>query len=143
MIRHLAKGIIWTVALFYAYGALVHVMNILSLTGFEWSKAPVKWQALDIVYLFLDLVVAIGFFVKLRVSYIAFYIASISQIVLYTLLRSWVINVPKEFAISPEQESYLTVLVVFHIVTIILVTAALRIMHNMRLQEGPRGPRGL
>ena len=133
----------WTVALFYTYGAFVHVMNMLSLTGFEWSRAPVKWQILDIVYLILDLVVAIGFIVSWRVSYIAFYIASVSQIVLYTLFRSWVIDVPKEFAVSPEQESYLTVLVVFHIVTIILVTAALRIMHNIRLHEGPRGPRGL
>ena len=61
----LSKYILWIVALFYAYGALVHILNILGLTGFEWLKAPLKWQVLDVVYLVLDVVVAIGFFLSL------------------------------------------------------------------------------
>ena len=58
----IGKIIIWAVALFYTYGALVHIMNILGLSGFDWAGAPLKWQLLDIVYLFLDVVVAVGFF---------------------------------------------------------------------------------
>ncbi len=126
----IGTAIIWLVALFYAYGAMVHVMNILSLTGFDWLNAPRKWQILDFVYLFLDLVVVIGFFMRWKVSYFAFYIAAISQIILYTLFRAWIIDVPDQFAISPDQESYLTVLVVFHVVTLVLVSVALKLINK-------------
>ena len=88
MSARIGKVIIWIIALFYAYGAVVHVMNMLSLTGFDWLNAPMKWQVLDIVYLFLDIVVAIGFFAGWKISYVAFYLAAISQIILYTLLRA-------------------------------------------------------
>ena len=118
--------VIWIVALFYAYGAIVHVMNMLSLTGFDWRSAPVKWQALDVVYLVIDVVVVAGLLLSWKVGYVAFDLAALSQIVLYTALRSWIIDVPAEFAVSDEQQSYLTGLVVFHCVTIVLVTLALK-----------------
>lgn len=56
----LAQAVFWIVAAFYAYGALVHILNIASLTGFAWSKAPLNWQVLDVVYLVLDVVVVVG-----------------------------------------------------------------------------------
>ncbi len=121
-----ASIVIWIVALFYAYGAIVHVMNMLSLTGFDWRSAPVKWQALDVVYLVIDVVVVAGLLLSWKVGYVAFDLAALSQIVLYTALRSWIIDVPAEFAVSDEQQSYLTGLVVFHCVTIVLVTLALK-----------------
>ena len=114
------------IALFYAYGALVHVMNMLSLTGFDWRTAPLKWQLLDVFYLVLDVVVAVGFFAKWRLAYAAFYLAASSQIVLYTIFRDWIIDVPPDFAVSPEQTAYLSGLVTFHVVAIILVTFALK-----------------
>ena len=126
MVNLAAKGIIGIVGLFYAYGAFVHVLNMLSLTGFDWMQAPWKWKALDIIYLGLDLVVVIGLLRQWKVAYIAFYLAAISQMVLYTLFRAWIIDVPEEFAVSPEQESYLSTLVIFHIVTLVLVTIVLR-----------------
>lgn len=126
----IAKTILWIVALFYAYGAFVHILNILSLTGFDWLFAPLKWQVLDIVYLVLDLVVAVGFFIQWKVAYLAFYIAAISQIVLYTLFRDWILDVPVEFAVSPEKVSYLPTLVAFHCFTLVLVTIALRVPDN-------------
>ena len=101
-------------------------MNILGLTGFDWAGAPLKWQVLDVVYLLLDIVVAVGFFARWKVSYYAFYVAAVSQVFLYTIFRSWVLDVPADFSVSPEQESYLTTLVVFHLVTIVLVTIALK-----------------
>ena len=117
--------VIWTVAAFYAYGTLVHILNMASLTGFEWAQAPSKWQALDIIYLVLDITVATGLMVRWRIGYVSFYIAALSQILLYTVFRSWIVDVPEEFSRTPEELSYLDSLVWFHILTLILVTAAL------------------
>ena len=116
---------LWIVALFYAYGAAVHVMNMAGLSGFVWADAPTKWQVLDVVYLVLDVVVCVGFFAGWRIAYVAFYVAATSQVVLYTALRSWILDVPEAFAVSPEQASYLGVLVVFHLVTLVCVSLAL------------------
>ncbi len=127
MAKFIARSVFWIVSLFYMYGAFVHVMNILSLTGFDWLNAPRKWQTLDIIYLVLDLIVAIGFLSRWPVAYIAFYVAATSQIVLYTWFRSWILNVPIEYAVSPEQVSYLTTLVIFHCITLVVVTVALRL----------------
>lgn len=128
--------IVWLVALFYAYGATVHVFNMLSLSGFDWPSAPPKWQALDVVYLVLDVVVVAGFLLRWRLGYIAFYLAAISQIILYTVFRNWIIDVPTEFAVTDEQQSYLTVLVAFHCVTLILVTVALRVRSRVTGGQG-------
>ena len=49
----IAGGVLWIVSAFYAYGALVHVLNIAGRSGFDWSRAPVKWQVLDVIYLVL------------------------------------------------------------------------------------------
>ena len=114
-----ASVTIWIVALFYAYGAVVHVQNMLSLSGFDWQSAPLKWQALDVIYLILDVIVVVGLLLNWRIGYAAFYIAAVSQIVLYTVLRSWIVDVPPEFAVTDEQRSYLSGLVAFHCVTLI------------------------
>ena len=126
--RVLGIAVFWVVALFYGYGALVHVMNILGMGGFNWTDAPTRWQVLDVTYLILDAIVFVGFFFRAKVSLIAFYVAALSQIVLYTVLRSWVVDVPDEFQITPEQNQYLTTLVIFHVVTVILVTVAVRLV---------------
>ena len=65
--------VLCTVTLFYAYGAAVHVLNMASLTGFDWPNAPRKWQALDVVYLLLDIAVVIGLARRWIVSLVAFY----------------------------------------------------------------------
>ncbi len=122
-----AKLIIGLVALFYTYGATVHVLNMLSMTGFDWASAPTKWQVLDITYLVLDVIVVLGLVLGWKLGYISFYIAAISQIALYTLLREWIIDVPPDFAVTDEQRSYLTGLVVFHLITLALVTFCVRV----------------
>ena len=113
------------IAAAYAYGAYDHVANMASLSGFDWPFAPLKWQGLDIVYLVLDLVVVAGVILARRVWIIAFGIAATSQIVLYTVLRSWVLDVPAAFVVSPESENYLTGLVAFHLVSLTIVGALL------------------
>ncbi len=121
----ISKAIFWIVAAFYAFGALVHVMNILGLSGYSWLRAPLKWQVLDVTYLLLDILVVVGLIFAWRIGLTAFFIAAVSQIFLYTVLRSWITDVPDEFARPPEEVSYLSGLVIFHIVTIALIVVAL------------------
>ena len=131
-------AVFWIVALFYGYGALVHVLNILGMSGFDWMDAPTKWQVLDIVYLILDATVFAGFFVRAKISIVAFYVAALSQILLYTVLRPWIVDVPGAFQITPEQNRYLTILVIFHVVTLALVTGALCLVR--RTERDRRSP---
>ena len=124
IVAKLAIAVFWIVGLFYAYGAIVHIMNMLSMTGFNWLDAPLKWQILDAFYLLTDVIVAAGFFANWRIALPTFYLAATSQIFLYTLLRDWIIDVPPEFAVSPEQVGYLDTLVIFHFTTVVLVSFA-------------------
>ena len=120
-----ASIVIWVVAAFYAYGALVHALNMLSLSGFDWRSAPLKWQALDVVYLIIDVLVVVGLILSWRLGFVAFFVAALSQILLYTVFREWILDVPAEFAVSDDQRGYLTSLVIFHAVTLVLVSSAL------------------
>ena len=120
-----AQLAIWLVALFYAYGASVHVLNILGLSGFDWISAPFKWQVLDVFYLVLDVIVAVGLFLNWMISYVSFYVAAVTQILLYTTLREWILDVPEAFAVSPDQVAYLDALVWFHLITLLIVSGAL------------------
>ena len=129
----LPRVILWVIAAFYAYGAYTHVGNIAGIHGYTWGDAPAKWQVLDIVYLALDIIVVVGFLLRWQIGMIAFFIASVSQIILYTVLRSWIIDVPVKFTPAPEHLDYLDMLVVFHVVAIVLVLIALRmgvLKHN-------------
>ena len=112
------KAYLLIVALAYAYGALVHVLNMLDLSGFDWSAAPFKWQVLDVVYLVVDVAAVVGLIFRRTFGIIAFLFGGISQIILYTAFRSWIIDVPAEFAPTPEQAAYLTSLVWFHVITL-------------------------
>jgi len=125
-----ASTIILITASFYAYGGMVHVLNMLSLSGFNWHSAPIKWQALDVIYLILDVVVVVGLVARWKVGYVAFYVAAISQIFLYTVFLDWIVDVPTEFAVTDGQLSYLSMLVAFHSITLILVTAALKVENH-------------
>lgn len=113
--RHALTAVFWLIAAFYAYGALVHVLNMLSLTGFPWMDAPRKWQLLDVVYLCLDLVVVLGLIRGWWIGIAAFFAATFSQIALYTVFRPWVLDVPPAFRPSPEDLAYLDGLVAFHL----------------------------
>ena len=123
--RLTASIVIWAVAAFYLYGAAVHVLNMLSLSGFDWKSAPTKWQVLDVSYLMLDAFVVVGLVMSWKIGFVAFYMAALSQIVLYTVLRNWIVDVPAEFAVSDEQRGYLNGLVIFHCVTLIVFSLAL------------------
>ena len=104
----------------------MHVLNIAGMSGFVWADAPLKWQVLDVVYLVLDVIVCAGLLRRRRFAIIAFYLAAASQIVLYTLLRDWIVDVPATFAVTDAQRDYLTALVIFHVTALAFVTAAVR-----------------
>ena len=135
LLHESARGIVWVVALFYAYGALVHILNMLGMNGFAWSSAPLKWKVLDIVYLVVDVIVVSGMILRWTIGFVAFYIAAVSQIVLYTVFRDWIIDVPARYSVPPEKLSYLTSLVAFHVVTLCLVTFAIYVAHNKAFER--------
>ncbi len=120
------RAVLWLVTGFYAYGALVHLLNIAGLTGFHWPDAPLKWQLLDILYLTLDVIVVAGLARCWRPSIIAFAVAAVSQVLLYTLLRGWILDVPASTAVPEGMHVYLNGLVVFHGFTLVAVWLALR-----------------
>ena len=54
-----------------------------------------------------------------------FFIAAISQILLYTVFRDWILDVPEAVARGPEDRAYLEGLVIFHIATVLIVAGVL------------------
>lgn len=58
-------------------------------------------------------------------GYVAYFFAAASQIVLCTVLRAWILDVPMEFTRTPEEIEYLDSLVVFQLVTIVVVVLAI------------------
>lgn len=120
-----SRTIVLVIAVFYGYGGLVHVANMAGLSGYDWLDAPSKWQVLDLIYLSLDFVVCVGLLRGWRIAAPAFFIANLSQIALYTLGASWVMNVPAEFLPSGHEMS-LGSLVGFHLFTLVLMGVALR-----------------
>ncbi|MEO0983813.1 MAG: hypothetical protein AAFX03_14305 [Pseudomonadota bacterium] len=131
------RSILFFLAFFYVYGAGVHAANMLSLTGFDWGAAPLKWQALDVVYLLLSIGVALGLLMGRRFGIVLLVVAAASQILLYTIGRAWITDVPPAFALSPSQESYLTTLVGFHIVALGLAGLAAWLMEDAPAPEKP------
>ncbi|MCR9257507.1 MAG: hypothetical protein NXI16_15570 [Alphaproteobacteria bacterium] len=121
----IAVGVLWIVAGFYAYGAYVHATNMLGWNGFDWSKAPLKWQILDGVYLVLNVAVVAGLARRKRFGIYAFYLATVSQILLYTVFKLWILDVPPPFTPSLEQVALLEVLVTFHICALLVVSGCL------------------
>ncbi|MEM1429617.1 MAG: hypothetical protein AAGG09_09180 [Pseudomonadota bacterium] len=104
-----------SLAAFYGYGAAVHIANIMGWTGFNWALAPLKWQALDGFYLVLDVAVVAGLLAGRAWAVPALVFAATSQILLYTVFRAWILDVPADFVVAPPDVTYLYGLVVFHI----------------------------
>jgi len=77
------------IAIALVSGAIVHVGNILGLTGTPWIDTPLLWRSLDIVLLIFDIVTAIALWRGLGWSiWLLFGGILLLQILPYTLLRS-------------------------------------------------------
>lgn len=120
------------VAAAYAYGAAVHLLNMLGLSGVEWTRAPLKWTLLDIAYLIVDLCAVVGLVFRRGFGVVAFLSGAVSQIGLYTLFRAWVMDVPDAFRVSGKQLRCLNMLVLFHPLSLpIFAALALRQRNNV------------
>ncbi|KIC14565.1 hypothetical protein RA21_19505 [Leisingera sp. ANG-DT] len=95
---------------------------MLSWTGFDWGAAPLKWQVLDVVYLALDLAVAAGLLLQKVWGMVALIFAACSQILLYSLFRNWVLDVPPEFEVGPSEAAYLDGLLLFHTACLLAIS---------------------
>lgn len=86
--------------------------------------APLKWQLLANGFLLVDLPLAAASIAGRKIGLTAVYRAATCQIILYTMLRDRIIDVPREFAASDEQRGHFTSPVIFQRATLVLVTFA-------------------
>ena len=100
------------VGLMYAFGAAVHLANILGFGAAGWKRSPISWKVLDVAYVLLDGAVVVGLWLLAPWGVICFLAAALSQILLYTLFRG-------AFARSPDHVRTLRAMVSFHVATLI------------------------
>ncbi len=79
-----------------AYGALVHLANILGFGEMPWGEMPLTWRIGDIAYGLLDTITAIGLWQKTVWGIFCFLIAIASQFMIYTVFIDY-------FAFTVEQ----------------------------------------
>ncbi|MEL7069578.1 MAG: hypothetical protein AAGN15_13110 [Cyanobacteria bacterium J06581_3] len=85
------------VAVFLAYGAMVHISNIAGLSGTPWLATPLLWRCMDIALLVFDLVAAVTLWKGFGWSvWFVFGGIILLQFVPYTLLRSHFILKPED-----------------------------------------------
>ena len=99
------------VAVLYGLSSLVHAGNLVGLGQISPAEAPLLWTALDVVYLGLDVAVAIGLWRRTRWGIACFFAASASQLVLYTAFSS-------HFAQTAQQADAIRGLVLTHVVAL-------------------------
>ena len=102
-------------AIVLAFGGLAHIGNILGLGGTPWLETPGLWQAMDLVLLTFNAVVAFGLWTR-RVWSIPALVCGliVLQIIPYTVFRS-------AFVVAPEDAAVLMQLVVFEAMLIAIL----------------------
>ncbi len=125
MRRVLSTMILAVLALFYGYGAVLRALTMAGQTGFDWAAAPLRWQLLDMVYLPLGLAVAVALVLRPPLGVALLWIAALGQVLLYTLFRDWVLDVPPEYLPTKAEQARLDRLVAFHAVSALAAGAAL------------------
>jgi hypothetical protein len=83
------------VAVLYAFGGAIHIANMLSLSGYPWSAAPLSWKILDAVFLLLNATVVVTVLLKSGWAVSAFLLAAGIQVVLYAFF-------PDQFGTTPD-----------------------------------------
>lgn len=98
-------------AAIYAFAAVLHIGTILGFGRVPFMEAPLSWQLSDIFYGIVDTIAAVGLFQQKSWGIAAFFIAAISEILLFTLVPDW-------FVVEPSQLTMLRGFVVYHLVAI-------------------------
>jgi hypothetical protein len=98
-------------AIIYAFAAVMHIGSILGFGRTPFADAPLSWQLSDIAYGVIDTIAAIGLWQQKFFGIVAFFVAAISEILLFTLVPEW-------FVVEPEQLTMLRGFVAYHLVAI-------------------------
>ena len=86
-------------AVILAYGASVHVGNMLGLGGTPWNETPALWRLMDVVLLLFNVVAAVGLWLRAPWSPVAYLIGVLLlQVVPYTFLRRQFVRSPADAA---------------------------------------------
>jgi hypothetical protein len=95
----------------YGFAAILHIGSILGLGRIPFTDAPLSWQLSDIFYGLVDTIAAFGLFQQKTWGIAAFFVAAISEILLFTLVPHW-------FVVEPEQLTMLRGFVAYHVLAI-------------------------
>lgn len=98
-------------AVIYAVAAVLHIGSIIGLGRTPFADAPLSWQVSDIAYGMIDTIAAVGLWQQKSWGIAAFFVAAISEILLFTLVPEW-------FVIEPAQLTMLRVFIVYHLVAL-------------------------
>jgi len=72
-------------AIAIAYGASIHIANLLGFGEKPWSEMPMSWRVGDVVYGIVDLISAIGLWQQTAWGILCFFGAIASQFLIYTV----------------------------------------------------------
>lgn len=125
MVYWTSRIILWVVAVCYGYFAFVHLLNIADVSGFDWYSLPLPWQIVELFYLAIDVLVVYGFVLSRPIGFIAFFVAAISQFVLFAVATPGNLASPESASVASRPPDYLEYLAIFHGTTIALVLFAM------------------
>ena len=84
-------------AVVLVYGAVMHVGNMLGLTGKPWMQTPLLFRVMDVVLLVFNLAVAVGLWLRHSWAVVAVVAGLVLlQIVPYTVFRRHFIQTPQD-----------------------------------------------
>jgi hypothetical protein len=92
-------------AVFYSYGALIHIADLLSLGhylgqthGLTFAQMPLAWKIAIVYFAILDTIAVIGLWKGTMWGMMCFLLAAGSQVVMYMALTS----IPTKFRLAPK-----------------------------------------
>ncbi len=88
-------------AIIMAYGALVHLSNLMGFGEMPWGEMPLTWRIGDIAYGLLDTVTAIGLWKRSVWGVFCFLTAIASQFLIYTVFIDYL-----AFTVEQRQTIY-------------------------------------
>jgi hypothetical protein len=118
MAKPLSRAIIWAVVALFAYDAYGHIASIAGMHGYSWLEAPVKWRLMDVFFLTLDIIAITGLILRWSIGLVAGFVSATCQLLLFTVFRSWVVDVPVNFAEANDRSAYLDLMVGLYLAAI-------------------------
>ena len=100
-------------AIIYAFAAVLHIGSIMGFGRIPFADAPLSWQLSDIAYGIIDTIAAVGLWQQKRWGIAAFFIAAISEILLFTLVPNW-------FVTEAGQLTMLRGFIAYHLIAIVI-----------------------